>query len=217
MPRRRKTTERDDAPMIKARKTFTIIATTPEGARRDVARLMASPEAAAARAIAATEGARGMGEDLDVPELVDCLREQAAAMNGGNMAHLEAMLANQATTLQSLFARTIERGMASDMLTQYEAHMKIALRAQAQCVRTLETLAAIRNPPVIFAKQANISAGPQQVNNGTRAQENPIEQTKVLEAQDGERLDIGAPAAAGRTNPELATVEAIDRTKDNSR
>jgi hypothetical protein len=217
MPRKRKTVERDEAPIIEARKSFSIIATSPEDARRDVARMMAAPETAAARAIGATEGTKGLGEDLDVPELVDCLREQAAAINGGNMAHVESMLANQATALQSLFARMIERGMGSELLAQYEAHMRIALRAQAQCVRTLETLAAIRNPPVIFAKQANISAGPQQVNNGSRAQESPIEQSKVLEAQHGERLDIGAAAAASGANPRLATVEAIDGAKNRSR
>jgi hypothetical protein len=30
---------------------------------------------------------------------------------------------------------------------------------------TLETLATIKNPPVVFARQANIAQGPQQVNN----------------------------------------------------
>lgn len=213
MTRKRKRAKQPETELltIDARKGFHLTATSPEGARRDVARMMAAPETAAARAIGATEGTKGLGEDLDVPELVDCLREQAAAINGGNLAHVESMLVNQATALQSLFARMVERGMGSELLAQYEAHMKIALRAQAQCVRTLEALAAIRNPPVIFAKQANISAGPQQVNNGSRTQENPIEQSKVLEAQYGERMDYGAAAAAGRIDQNLATVDAIDR------
>ena len=43
---------------------------------------------------------------------------------------------------------------------------KLALKAQSQCRATLETLAAIKNPPVIFVKQAN---GHQQVNNGVAA------------------------------------------------
>lgn len=30
--------------------------------------------------------------------------------------------------------------------------------------------AAIKNPPVVFAKQMNVANGPQQVNNGTAAQ-----------------------------------------------
>jgi hypothetical protein len=44
--------------------------------------------------------------------------------------------------------------------------MRLALKAQGQCRATLETLAAIKNPPVVFAKQRNISHGHQQVNNG---------------------------------------------------
>ena len=38
--------------------------------------------------------------------------------------------------------------------------MKLALKAQNQCRMTLETLAAIKNPPVIYARQANFANGP---------------------------------------------------------
>jgi hypothetical protein len=48
-----------------------------------------------------------------------------------------------------------------------EAFMRMALRAQAQCRTTLETLANIKNAPVVFARQANVTTGPQQINNGT--------------------------------------------------
>jgi hypothetical protein len=34
--------------------------------------------------------------------------------------------------------------------------MRLALKAQAQCTRTIETLAEIKNLPVVFAKQSNI-------------------------------------------------------------
>ena len=40
--------------------------------------------------------------------------------------------------------------------------MRMALKAQNQCRMTLETLATIKNPPVVFAKQANTAQGPQQ-------------------------------------------------------
>jgi len=181
---------------VEARKNFYLTATSSEGARRDVARMMAAPETAAARAISATEGREGMGEHLDVPELVDCLREQAATVNGGNMAQVEAMLTNQAAALQSLFARLIERGMGANMLPQYEAHMRLALRAQAQCRATLETLATIKNPPIVYARQANIANGPQQVNNDhilsrPRAVESQIAPNELLESVSNE-LAIGS-------------------------
>jgi hypothetical protein len=44
--------------------------------------------------------------------------------------------------------------------------MRVALKAQNQCRMTLETLATVTNPRVVYAKQANIANGPQQVNNG---------------------------------------------------
>lgn len=199
------------------RKSHALAASDPEDARRRAARYIASPELAAARAMVAAEGKGGMSDLLDVPELVATLREQAKAVSGSDLAGVEAMLMNQATALQSLFARLTERGINADYLPQVEAFMRIALRAQSQCRATLETLAAIKNPPIVYARQANIANGPQQVNNGPHAEENPIEQSKVLEVQHGERLDFGAAAAASGTNPELATVEAIDRTKDRSR
>jgi hypothetical protein len=42
----------------------------------------------------------------------------------------------------------------------YEAHARLALKAQSQCRATIETLAAIKNPPVVVARQANIAQGP---------------------------------------------------------
>jgi len=210
-----------DPPAIEARKAFHLTPASGESTRRDVARMIVAPETAAARAIRATEGAHGLGEHLDVPELVNCLREQAATVNGGNMAQAEAALMNQATALQSLFARLIERGMSAEYMDHYETHLRLALRAQAQCRATLETLATIKNPPIIYARQANIANGPQQVNNGTaphaQAPEKATEQSELLEANHAERLDCGAAQAPGRSNPALATVEAIDGTENRSR
>ena len=126
----------------------------------------------------------------------------------------------QATALQSLFARLAERGMSCTEVVPFETNMRIALRAQSQCRATLETLAAIKNPPMVIAKQANVTTGPQQVNNGiaapgpSRAQENEIGQSKLLEASNGERLDTGTAGAAGGGDQTLAPVGAVDRAKD---
>lgn len=206
-------------PTSEARKAFHLTATSDEGARRDVARVIVAPETAAARVMRASEGTKGLGEHLDVPELVSCLRAQAAAVHGGDMTQAEAALINQATALQSLFARLIERGMGSEYMDQFERYIRLGLRAQAQCRATLETLATIKNPPIVYARQANIAHGPQQVNNGATAHAAPsqIEQPELLEATHGERLDPGAAQAPSRSNPAMATVEAIDRTTDRRR
>lgn len=50
-----------------------------------------------------------------------------------------------------------------------DRYMRLALKAQGQCRATLETLANLKNPPVVVARQANIANGPQQVNNTMNA------------------------------------------------
>jgi hypothetical protein len=138
-------------------------------------------------------------------------------VNRGDLSQAEAMLMNQATALQSLFARLAERGMSCDSAPAFEINMRMALRAQNQCRATLETLAAIKNPPVIFAKQANIANGHQQINNGapSRALESERQQSKLLEAQHGEWLDTGTAGAAIGADKAMATVEEIDRAENN--
>ena len=177
--------------------------------------LMASPEFAALRVIRAAEGDKGFGAELDLPSLIDRLRTQAGAVNAGEMQQVEAMLMNQATALQSLFARLIERGMHSELMNHFDTYLRLALRAQSQCCRTLEALAEIKNPPVVFAKTANI-AHQQQVNNGVIPAESrpPATDTppnKLLECVPGERLDCGTPTTASGVNPQLATLESIHR------
>jgi len=76
---------------------------------------------------------------------------------------------------------------------------------------------------MVIAKQANVTTGPQQVNNGvavpgpSRARENEIEQSKLLEAGDGQRLDTAAAGAASGGGQALAPVGAIHRTDDPRR
>jgi len=128
---------------------------------------------------------------------------------------------NQATALQSLFARLAERGMGCDHVPGFEANMRMALRAQSQCRATLETLAAIKNPPTVYAKQANFAAGHQQVNNGTPAPtqareiENP--QSKLLEEQHGEWLDTVTACAAVGANPAMATLGEVNGAEIDGR
>ena len=190
-----------------------------EAHARAYAELMVGGPMAAMRIMLASEKSAGYEADLDYHALMALLLEQAKAVNAGNLAQAEAMLINQATALQTLFARLAERGMSCTDAAPFEINMRIALRAQSQCRATLETLAAIKNPSsVAFVRQANIAHGPQQVNNENstrtpaRPRENEIAPSKLLEASNGERLDTGTASAAGAVNPELETVGAVDRT-----
>ena len=180
-------------------------------------RMAVSPSWAAMRVLRMTEQP-GVLDKMDLPALIRLLREQAQVVNGGNLEQAEAMLINQAVALQSLFARLVELGMSAEVLPQYEAHMRLALRAQAQCVNTLRVLNEYKNPQVVFAKQANI-AQQQQVNNNVAplARETENSQNKLLETLPGERLEFGTPATASGADSDLATVGAVNRSEVGSR
>jgi hypothetical protein len=132
------------------------------------------------------------------------------------MSRCEAMLFSQANALQSIFTSLARRAVCQEYLKQYQCYMAIALKAQNQCRMTLETLSLIKNPPV-FARQANIAHGPQQVNNGTpppapaREENSQSEQNKLLEVTHGERLDTTTSRTAGTGDTAMATVETLDR------
>ena len=200
------------------RKDITVFCKTDEDSRPRFAKTIASPEVAAMRVIRAAEGDKGLGAGIDTPCLLDQLRTQASAVNSGEMQQVEAMLMNQATALQSLFAKLIERGMSCTVVQQLDMNLRLALRAQSQCCRTLEALAEIKNPPVVFAKTANI-AHQQQVNNGVVAAEsrpptvdNPP--NKLLECVPSERLDFGATATTSGADPQLAALEQVHRPEN---
>jgi len=130
--------------------------TDPTATAKNYATLVISPELAAYRVIAGAEHA-SMTDTVDVPTLVQTLREQGAAANRNDLSQAEAMLMNQATALQTLFARMAERATGAEYMPNFEIFMRTALKAQSQCRATLETLAAIKNPPLVYAKQANIT------------------------------------------------------------
>lgn len=184
------------------------------------ARLMTSPELATYRIINGVERNSGVDKDIDVPALMETLREQAKGVNQGDLSQAEAMLMNQATALQSLFARLTENAFSAPQLPQFDALMRLALRAQNQCRATLETLSAIKNPPIVIAKQANIAHGHQQVNNGlairmgnSHAQENEIQPNELLtEGQRGKTVDTPATGAAIGNGSAMATLGEINRT-----
>jgi hypothetical protein len=107
--------------------------------------------------------------------------------------------------------------MNCDHVPAFEANMRMGLRAQSQCRATLETLAAIKNPPIVYARQANVTTGPQQINNGAAA---PAQARKLeneptqLSGGTHELLpDARAPGAASRIDPALETVAEVDRAE----
>lgn len=134
-------------------------------------------------------------EAIPLGRLIDHLAEQSAAVNGANPKRQEAMLLAQAHSLDAIFTRLAMQasnhvGHSADMVDRY---LRLALKAQSQCRTTLETLANIKNPPIVYARQANISQGHQQVNNhsvpgsqaGPPEKNSQIPQNELLEAEGG--------------------------------
>jgi len=173
------------------------------------ANLVTSPEFAAYRIVGIMQP-KDLADEIDAPGMLATLRDQAAAAQRGDLSHAEAMLINQASALQALFVRLSERAIDQSHVPNFESFMRMALRAQSQCRATLETLAAIKNPPTVYARQANVTTGPQQINNGTaapsRAREIKSEQTQLLRGSHGEWMDSGTEGAA---IPSYSTVEAL--------
>ncbi|MFM9437410.1 hypothetical protein ACFDR9_004497 [Janthinobacterium sp. CG_23.3] len=165
------------------------------------------------------------GKDVDINVLIDGLRDSFNDVNGGDLSTLEAMLIGQATALQSIFTSLARRAQTQEYQKNLESFLGLALKAQAQSRATIQAVIDLKFPrQVAFVKQANISHGPQQVNNGTgavadlqtrlHAEENQTQQSKLLEDKSHERtyLDAGTTTTTSRGDPALATVEAVHRT-----
>ena len=142
----------------------------------------------------------------------------------GSLHRAEAMLVAQAHTLDATFHDLLRRALSNTKNSRiFELVLKLAFRAQNQSRMTLETLSAIKSPPVVFARQMNVAHGQQQVNNGiaapTRAREREIQfpPNELLEVEHGERLDTRAACAPGFANTPMEPVEAEYRAAKRNR
>ena len=191
-------------PKIKSSHQVIVPRHNDEDPDQAVAKILTMPEVGAAGTI------RGLNNIHDVNALTKILSQQTADVIGGNMTRPESMLLSQAHTLDALFNSLVMKGLNQSHMPHYESFLRLAYKAQAQCRSTLQTLSDIKNPSVVYAKQANITNGNQQINNGVpapRTQENKIYSNELLEHTHGERLDTREKSAASCINSELAAVE----------
>jgi hypothetical protein len=148
----------------------------------------------------------------DVSSMMNELSMQMDIVKSGDMGRPEAMLLAQAHTLDALFNNLARRAKNQQYLNQFETNLRLAFKAQSQCRATLETLAALKNPPVVFARQANISNGHQQINNGVPATHTEKIQNQpnelLVEAQHGsETLDTRTTRTTSGKDKAMATLE----------
>lgn len=172
---------------------------------------------------------QSQGDQHTVTALTNELAAQVRASLDGSTERSESMLLSHAHTLDELFhvlTRKALLNFGSQYLDAGERYMRLALKAQSQARTTLESLQTIKNPP-IFAKQANIAHGPQQVNNGeisdtgtrgrARARGNENQPNELLEQNYGERLDGGETGSAIGGNQRMEAVAAFNGPKDDQR
>ena len=172
-------------------------------------------------------------------ERVEAVRDEyleiTRRVQSGDMADMEALLVGQALSLQAMFTKYGGLINANtNNLKACQAVFNMAMKAQAQSRATVQALVELKYPKsVVITKQANITNGNQQVNNGVdvnyqtstrtharaHAQANTIEQNELLRSIDneptGERLDTRTQGTHGATDKELATVATQHRRKNS--
>ncbi len=212
----------------KNRSAIQVVTTEPGDMDAAIARTLTRPEIGAAAVIEAWQK-----DTHDVNALAAELAGQVQAVNAGELGRAEGILISQAQTLDAIFVNLMRRAVNQSTMPHWEAYMRMGMKAQSQCRATLQALGELKNPPV-FARQANISNGPQQVNNGaptnfesnTRAcapaqahGEIENQPSKLLEGMSSgsTTLDARTTGEAARGHQELETVGAVHRPQKRGR
>ena len=198
-----------------------LVESDPKDVRKNLARAVLRP--AVTSAMVAREYHQYKFSELDLMSLVGELEAQAKTVISGDMGRPEAILSSQAHALDAIFAELSRR--AIDNLRRGNADvgdrfLRLGLKAQGQCRATLETLGNLKNPPVVYARQANFANGPQQVNNGTlptHAGDSENGKNKLLGVSNELCADTGTPTTTIRGNKEMGALAPIHRAKVNRR
>lgn len=204
------------------RKSTALVIEKPDDVSEDEALAGAVMDGISSNAITIAAFTEGTFGETSLMACIGVLKDKVRTVHEGDLVQAETLLTSQASALNVIFAELARRSASSmgARLDMSERYMRLALKAQNQCRATLESLATIKNPPMIFAQQANIAHGHQQVNNGaltlvthTRAKKNEIEQNELLtEANHGETVDAQATNAAIRADSPMETLGAVNRS-----
>ena len=156
--------------------------------------------------------------EVDFMDTLSVMKDSVRKVNAGDLSELEATLTAQAASLNSMFTELARRAVNNmgTYMQSTESYMRLALKAQAQCTRTIEVVAAMKNPPVIFAKQMNVANGHQQINNGSSPNGTHTEKTinlhsELLEVNNGsEKMDTRTTKTTIPKDKAMATMGKID-------
>jgi hypothetical protein len=133
---------------------------------RRIAHAFLQPEMNAAIAIEALSPklSEEAGKFAPLPAIWEELKNLTDQVAEGDSKHLERVAVAQITTLDAMFNNLVKHAWANYNSKHFEGLLKLGLKAQSQCARTIETLATLKNPSII-ARQLNL-ANQQVVNYG---------------------------------------------------
>lgn len=158
--------------------------------------------------VAAAHGAPAFAQwrTITSNNVADALEATIEAVRSGDMSSLEAMLVSQAVALQSVFADCASRARAQSSREASGTLMGIAMKAQAQCRATVQTIGELKTPrTTVFTRQANVNAGSgnQQVNNGVPLSHAPAREEVQPAQNELEALEnsSGSTPMDGRATP----------------
>jgi hypothetical protein len=162
-----------------------------------------------------------LGEDLDLSSLINTIESSVNKVKSGDLSTLESILVSQSFALQGIFTSLARRASNQTLTSNYQSLLSLALKAQSQCRTTLETLSALKHPSIIYAKQANVTTGPQQINNGVmpspQAGEIKNEQTQLSGGIHELLPDTRTSSHAFRNDQALEALGEIDGAEVSSR
>lgn len=163
--------------------------------------------------------------EMDFFEALTVVIEKSRAITKNDTRELEVTLSAQIGSLDAIFnemARKAYINMGTH-LQATETYMRLALKAQAQCARTIEVLTNIKNPPIVYARQANFANGHQQVNNNVNHAEIPRthvengnQQNELLSGRINETVDTRGAATPSGDDQQMETVGTKHRRKDHA-
>jgi hypothetical protein len=127
----------------------------------------------------------------DVVEVMEDITQKLIKDN--SLEYVERMLLSQSIALNSLFVGLVDKAKSVELvghdIKKFETYTRLALKSQSQCRATMETLAAIKNPPVVYAKTANIAQN-QQINHGAPPAKDCQNQTQHVTHDVGENIPV---------------------------
>jgi hypothetical protein len=188
--------------------------THPEESRsQNLAKLTLNPAYRSAAVITKFDS----NQNVDFWDLTLEVKTQATALQTGDMENAVSMLSTQAIALDCLFSNLSRRAcgnMEEGFGEAAERYMKLAMRAQAQCAKTIQTMGELKNPRhIAFVRQANIAHN-QQVNNQELpcTKKDRFQQNKLIDGdKDDLQMDARTENSAGGIDQKMEAVGEINR------